>query len=556
MRRRAVALLMLAAVLPFVGALAGGYVYDDALLIERNGPVRSLAVWQLLSEPLFGAQAPYWRPLTSLTLAIGHALGGAVGVHALALLLHATNTALVFAWLRRRGGEVLPAGLAALLFAWHPVQVEAVAWCAAINDPLWALFALLALRAADRAAATGTSARTWPIAAWLLAALLAKENALAVAPLLVLAVPAAAAPGRRRRVAVALALAVAAWWLLRCWVFGGLDGGFGRAPAPPPLHAVEALAPARLLLLHSALWFAPIGLTPFRDFVAGPLATELLAAGVVLAAIAAAWWQRHRLAATPRWALLAATLPLLPNLVLWRTVGGSPIGERYLYCAALGPAALAAWYGRGRARWLVAAVLPILAWLSLAQTAVWRTEASLIRASLAAAPTSPSVHLMAGHVALRRAQAGDAAALAAAEHHFALAAQTAVERGDAMRRVLGEARLGEAWCLTLRHAGGDRAAAQARIDAFADALRADADNAAAWIGLGVAHGIAGNLPSAEEAIRRGLSIDAGNAEGWCNLGFVQLQQNRHREAVESLQRALAIDPANARAAELLSRARR
>ncbi|MFM1873736.1 MAG: hypothetical protein RL398_3158 [Planctomycetota bacterium] len=547
---------MLAAVLPFVGALAGGYVYDDAVLIERSEPVRTLSWWQLLSEPLFGAQAPYWRPLTSLTLAIGHALGGAVGVHLLALLLHATNTALAFAWLHRRCGEALRALLAALLFAWHPVQVEAVAWCAAINDPLWAFFALLALRAADRTAVAEPSGRTWPIGAWLLAALLAKENALAVAPLLVLAVPSTARPGTRKRTAAAIALAVAAWWLLRIWVFGGIDGGFGRAPAPPPLQTVEALATARLLLMHLGLWVAPVGLTPFRDFVAGPLATELIAVGVVLAGLGAAWWQRHRLAATPRLAMLAATLPLLPNALLWRTVGGSPIGERYLYFATFGATALLGWHLRGRARWLLAGLLPVAAWLSIAQTASWRDEASLIRRSLAAAPESPAVHLMAGHAALRRAQTGDAAALAAAEGHFALAARVAVERGDAMRRVLGEARLGEAWCLTLRRPGTDRQSAQARIEAFAQSLRADADNAAAWIGLGVAHGMAGNLPSAEEAIRRGLRLDAGNAEGWCNLGFVQLQQQRPDQAAESLRRALAIDAGNARAAELLARVQR
>lgn len=555
MRRRAVALLMLAAVLPFVGALSGGYVYDDVPLIERSGPVQNLAWWSLWTEPLFGTQTPYWRPLTSLTLAIGNALGGAAGVHALALLLHAVNTALVFDWLQRRYGEALRASLAALVFAWHPVQTEAVAWCAAINDPLWACFALLALRAADRAP-TADWRQGWPVGGWLLAALLAKENALAIAPLLLLARPGGDRTASRRHTAVAVLAAIAAWWLLRMLVFGSFDGGFARAPAPPPPQWSDILAPARLLLAHLALWVTPVGLTPFRDFVAGPLGTELLAATAVAVLLVVGWRYRHRVAVPARTFVLLAIVPLLPNVLLWRTVGGSPIGERYLYLATVGVAGLLGWYARGRGRWLFALLLPAAGWLSYTQTAVWRSETSLVRHSLAAAPQAPAVHMLAGHVALQRAQAGEPAALAAAEQHFAFAARGATDRGDGMRRVLGEALLGEAWCSTLRHPGSDRSTAQARIDAFGRALAADADNAAAWIGLGVAHGMAGNATSSEEAIRRGLALDDRNADGWCNLGFLLLQQDRPQEAGTALQRALACDPGHARAAELLAQTKR
>ena len=84
-------------------------------------------------------------PLVYSTLRLGHALWGLdpLGYHLVNVLLHAANAFLVWVLLRKLA--VPGAGLAAALFAFHPVQVESVAWIAELKNTQSTLFSLLAL---------------------------------------------------------------------------------------------------------------------------------------------------------------------------------------------------------------------------------------------------------------------------------------------------------------------------------------------------------------------------------------------------------------------------
>lgn len=540
MRRPASALLLLAAILPFHLAPLGAYVYDDLSLVVRNGALRSFDLGALLTAPLFGDDSHYWRPLTMLALALGNQLGGAAGVHLLALALHATNAWLAFRLL----GRWLPAGvawLAALLFAWHPVQVEAVAWCAAINDPLWVGCALAAMLVAARAPLAA--------AALLLAALLAKENAIAAAPLVWLAArESGSAAGRRA--AVGAAAAVLAWWLLRALVFGSWHGAL--LPDAPPLRAADLLVPADLLLRHLALLVWPAGLTPFHAYH-GSLARQLAALVAVAGAALLLAGNWRRLPPAVRFGSLLLLCPLLPTLVVWRAIGAHPIGERYLYLSCLGLALLLGHaLRRGRAR--IGLLLLALLWAPLAfvQVSTWHDDQRLLDRGLRLAPDDPKLQVMAGDLALQRAEDGDAAARAAAEQHYRRAEQLAVAQGAAAERQLGEARLGSAWCFSLAHQ--DPAHAAERTARFRAVVDAWPDNAAAWVGLGVAHGMAGAPAAAEQALRQALRIDPHNGEGWFNLSLLLLQTGRRPEARAALQQALRCNPDDPRAAALLRQA--
>ncbi|MCA8951930.1 MAG: hypothetical protein KDE27_20645, partial [Planctomycetes bacterium] len=166
--RLPVAILLVAVVATFSPALFGNYAWDDTHLIAHNGALLRSDLGALLGEPLFGMQRGFWRPITLLVLWVGHQLGGAFGVHLLALLLHGGNCVLVLG-LARRWLLPWPALWVALLFALHPVQVESVAWCAAINDPLWVLFALLAIGSAVRWRDRGSRGLPWATAGCVLA---------------------------------------------------------------------------------------------------------------------------------------------------------------------------------------------------------------------------------------------------------------------------------------------------------------------------------------------------------------------------------------------------
>ena len=125
--------------------------------------------WQVLDNPFVSDPSPaymayhfthffhgQYSPVNTLFYAAVYLLAGynAAAFHTLSLLIHLTNTFLVFILSERlfelqsgwSGTErVLYAGLTALVFGIHPLQVESVAWISASKVLLYALFTLAAL---------------------------------------------------------------------------------------------------------------------------------------------------------------------------------------------------------------------------------------------------------------------------------------------------------------------------------------------------------------------------------------------------------------------------
>lgn len=565
MLRRPAVLLLLAILAVYWPALGGAYVYDDELLVARNPALQHSDLVALLARPLFGDVHGYWRPLTSLSLWAGHQLGGAPGVHTLSLLLHAAATLLTFALGQRLLGGARPAFWAALLFALHPVQVESVAWCAAINDPLWVTLILLALRSALRWRDAGANGVPWRAGGVCLLALLAKENALGGLPLVLAAVAwtpsptdRATAPASRWRAAVpALAAAVALWWLLRSLVFGSLQAGFLQGPELPPVGALRlASAPFELLGAHLGLLVQPWPLSPFRTF--GPPDLLLRFPIATLFAVVAALLLLGKLRSTPvqRFGAALLLVPLVPVVLLWRSLGAYPLADRYLYLVVFGAAVLVV-PRLHRSRWpLLPIVATVLGGTSFTQTWTWRDQTRLVNHGIYANPPDANLHAMAGDLQLARAQRGEAGALPAARADYEHAEQLAAAApGREGQRALATAHLGLAWCLLLEVQGQRRPATGQLAAAFQRAVDADPLRPAAWVGLGVAHGIAQQPAEAERAFRKALELDPGHSEAWTNLGNLQRLTNRRDEARESLRQALHHDPGNRQAQQLLDQLR-
>lgn len=554
---RALAVLLAAIGLVFWPVLGGAFVYDDELLVVRNTALQNGDLVALLTQPLFGDQHGYWRPLTSLSLWLGNTLGGACGIHALALLLHAAATLAAWSLAHRLLGDARRAFAAALLFALHPVQVESVAWCSAINDPLWGLCALLCLR--SFAAWRTGPAPGLPVAAmvWLLLALLAKENAIAAVPM-VLVVDACLRRGSpatdRARPWLALAIVLAVWWALRALVFGGVAAGLLREAAHAPPDAAGWLQPVALFGAHARVLAVPWTLTPFRTadafdaYVGGPLAT--LAATIVLVA---AWRARRPLRLA---VLVLLVAPLVPTLIAWRSIGAYPVADRYLYLAAFGLALAIVSVSGHRARWFVLGLAALFGVRSFVQTWVWHDQQQLVRHGLAHRPEDPTLWRMTGDLALARAAAGDRAALGYARDAYRQALDRAgTATAGSAHRARAEAELGIAWCLLTEQGGQRGPGTPAMLAAFQRAVDSAPESAAAWVGLGVARGVADQPDAAEQALRRAIALEASSSEAWFNLGSLQARIGRRDAARTSLAEALRCNPRHAAAQDLLDRLR-
>jgi len=122
----------------FINSLGNGFVFDDKPLIIENAMLRSLAnLPRLLTAS--------YRPLRDITHAFDFALWGenATGFHVTNIVIHLANTLLVFALIRRIARSLPVAFIAALVFAVHPVQTDAVTYISGRRDILFAFFYLL-----------------------------------------------------------------------------------------------------------------------------------------------------------------------------------------------------------------------------------------------------------------------------------------------------------------------------------------------------------------------------------------------------------------------------
>lgn len=131
--------LTFAAYLPAVNS---GFIWDDDAYVTSNKTLESLDGLRRIWFEI-GATDQYY-PLVFSTFWIERHIWGlsAVGFHVVNILLHGISACLLWTVLRRLA--VPGAGLAALIFAVHPVHVESVAWITERKNVLSGVFYLAA----------------------------------------------------------------------------------------------------------------------------------------------------------------------------------------------------------------------------------------------------------------------------------------------------------------------------------------------------------------------------------------------------------------------------
>jgi len=327
--RHPLAWLLVATALAYLNALVAGFQFDDFNIIVDNSQVHSLAAWW--------QQMPGIRPLLKLSYTLNWISGfGAPGFHAVNLLLHLINVALL--WRLSRffphpdqwpdTGIWRARLLLTLLFALHPIQTESVTYISGRSMLLMTSFGLAALLIWLEA---GQHLRPaiWRILALLLfaAAILSKEVAV-VLPLTLLLLPAT----KRQSQASLLALFVTAALLLLFFLFG-----YQRLltqPLPRGLAANLASEANALYYLLGQLC-QPHALNIDPDLPELQAWTLLLVAQVcgIAGAVIVAWTQRRLrpwLSFGIGWflLLLLPTHSLIPRHDL--------ASERHLYLSAIG----------------------------------------------------------------------------------------------------------------------------------------------------------------------------------------------------------------------------
>ncbi len=387
------AAMLVAAALAYANALAAGFQFDDFNILVDNPAVHSLTAWW--------ATMPGIRPLLKLSYALNWlADPGPVGFHAVNVLLHLLNVALVWrltahlpvaaGW--EQGPERARARiLATLLFALHPIQTESVTYVSGRSMSLMAAFGLAGLLGWLEAPARPRP-RLWRgLALALFAAAVASKEVALVLPLTLLLLH--KADGKDRRSALTRALLIGAFLAGLAGLLLWLGYGYLLSAQPPRGLAANLASETHAIFHLLGQLFRPhaLNIDPDLPEFAGWTLVPALEAAVLAGLLIHAWHVRRRhpwlLFGLAWWLLLLLpTHSLIPRADL--------ASERHFYLAALG----LYWIGgvalaslpalRPAPRWIgLTAGLAILGMLFTAlRNADYHDEISLWRATAARSP--------------------------------------------------------------------------------------------------------------------------------------------------------------------------
>lgn len=424
---------VVAATVPWLYGMSFPFQYDDVGMIAENGYLEDGAnAWRVLRGATLSDPAVLngRRPAVLLSYFADRELHGLrpAGWRATNLALHLANALLLAALVGRLSGRKGLAGMAALLFALHPVLVEAVHAPGFRADVLCLFWSLAAFQAwfwaADAAGGgrTGAALRGAAMLAAVALALLSKETALAW-PLAAGAVlwlyPRAftrprAAWGLAATAAVLAAGFFVLWAVLPADLQAAGGDWNGESLRPPGnLWSVPALW-TRTLRLLLVPW--PLNVTPRFDAVASAADGRFWLGLFWIAACAAGAWKARRRLPTLALGLCWMAVWFLPVSNLWPLY--HPVADRYFYPIVPGFALMAAWLfeqqSPGARRVGVAAVAVLYAALVVWRVWQWRTPESLWTAAYFQNPKSATAATWLGLLAEERGEPDAAATFYAA----------------------------------------------------------------------------------------------------------------------------------------------
>jgi tetratricopeptide (TPR) repeat protein len=541
---REAAVIVLAAVLAYLPALRGDFVFDDSiLLIEQQLIHAADGLWRIW----FTAEACDYYPVTWTVCWLQWQLWGPhpLGYHIVNILLHAVNAVLVFQVLKRL--EIRGAWLAGLLFAVHPVNVAAVAWISEQKTTLAMLFFLATVLSFLRFERNQRWGWYFLSVGCYLLSLLAKPAAV-MWPVVLLGL----AWWRRRRLAradfarslpfllLSVVIAPVTVWFQAVRVLGGhvarTDGFPARLASAGWavwFYLFKALIPVRLSMIYPKWEINPANVLVY-------LPGLLLVAGLV-------WcWSKHK-----TWGgdILAGcgyfVVMLFPVLGFFDQgfYRYSLVADHWQYLPIVGIIALVAGGAakavarsmearRTAARALGTAVIIILGALTWVQSGVYFNNETLWRDTVAKNPNAWLAHYNLGVQLAAKGQFADA--MASYEEAVRLKPDYADALGNLGVALAQQGRMEEA------------------MARWRTALRYQPDHAETLNNLGTASARRGDFENAALYFSRVLKTQPNDADAHASLGMVYRSQGKVTQAIEQFQAALRCNPANESARRALA----
>ncbi len=434
LRRVAAPSVALLALISSAAGILNGFTYDDVYVVQRNPLMKYLHQWWHVFR------LPYWpksaggdgyRPITILAFRIEGVLGhlDPMVYHATSIALYVVASLLVLS-VGRRIMPLWAAWVAAILFAVHPVHVEAVANVVGQSE-LWVAIAALAatsLYLRDRMAGPlKTRTALWVLLCYVVACF-SKEHGIVLPAILIaaeLTVIADPTPllerARRMRpfylatIAVALGFLAARSTVLADHSLGGFApftpfASLNTSSRDRVLTAIGVIPEWLRLLYWPARLSADYG--PPQIDIAQGFSVVQIPGFLLLVAIGAAVVLLKRRQPAASFSIALAAIALLPssNLLL---PAGIVIAERTLFLTSVGAmllvgalaAAVTAALRESASRmrtWVIAgstacgAFVCLGAARSMTRTPVWHDNERLFRQSAVDAPDSYRVHFLLG----------------------------------------------------------------------------------------------------------------------------------------------------------------
>jgi tetratricopeptide (TPR) repeat protein len=542
--------------------------FDDPFYVTANPRIQEGLTWAGVQWALgaglkFASQyADYWQPVTFLSRMVDIELFGLEPAlhHLENVIIHAINTILLLGWLAWVTGDLRRSALVAVIFAIHPVHVEAVAWVTERKEMLGGFFWMLTLWAyAWYAKSPGPWRYTMVLTGFALG-LMSKPVGM-ILPLILLLLDIWPLKRMTRDSAVAMFMEKAPMMALAMVLVTlvlrvqgehlateAVGSGLCDTVLRYATYTVKAVLPTDLAIWHPVPEQVP--------------AWQVAGAAVILLSITtvALWSWR--------------SMPCLMVGWLWFIVGLAPVitlrdiawAERFMYLPLIGLSMFLAWslptrwLAEGRRSWITVGITMILAAGMAAgtwrQCTYWQNSITLFERAIRvtrnnafAQSTLGGALMHAGRVKEAMPHLFEAMSIspeAALDFNsvaslFSLQAQDGQTIGRLNRVLRQNLALPETHnnlgCLLAQEGRIAEAKEQ-----FIQALHLNPDYPHAHNNLGYLLAREGRLDEAKEHLMRALRFQTAYANAHCGLAEIMAAQGQPKEALSHCLQALSIDP--------------
>jgi Flp pilus assembly protein TadD len=523
---------------------------DDQVYVTTNLHAQAGMTWASVVWAFTNLSAGFWHPLTWLSIMLDCQMFGlhAGGHHLTSLLLHATNTVLLFAVLRQMTRAIWRSAFVAALFALHPLHVETVAWAADRKDVLstlfWLLTMLMYLRYVEavkdgkaKSLVPGQFSSGWK---WFAAALfffscaIMSKTMVVTLPLILLLLDWWPLGRFQRLTGKRLLLEKLPFFAIS--FFAGLltvhaEKGVGALSNTTMIPARDRLANAFLSCCqYLAQSFWPTNLAVFYPYPDGFSVVSVAGAALFLVIVSVLILRSAR--ETPYllvgWLWFLVTL--LPVIGLIQ-IGSHARADRYTYVPLVGVFIMAAWGAHDlaeswRARAMVLSVaggliIILCTMVTRRQISYWQNSETLFRHVLRATQNNCIAYYCLG------VYLSDHGQIVEAMKDYEVALEIDPAYGDAHNNL------------------GIEIAKQGNLDAaighFRKAISSDPRLSSAHANLGLALALQGKRDEAIAEFQESLRLQPDDAPMHLNLGDVMADQGRFKEAIGQFREASRLD---------------